>query len=204
VADGQHGDERAHRLVERDLHRIAVLGDQPGDGPGSALAELARALDGAEQVGGARSNLRIEDPRQGIHDILGGHLAAVVEAHALPEGERPREPVARRLPELGERRPDHQRLIELDEPVKDLLGHRAAVDVDDARRVERLGVVAERPAIGPARDDDVLSLLRGDRRGLDARERQQEDGEREEGENSPLPPAASQAAVSQAAGLQLG
>src|SRR2546428_6703898 len=63
--------------------------------------------------------------------------------------------------------------------------------------------MAERAAIDPARDDDVLSLLRGDRRGLDARERQQEDGEREEGEKSPLPPAASQAAVSQAAGLQL-
>ena len=80
-----------------------------------------RALDGAEKIGRARPGLRVHEPRQRVYDVLGGHLAAVVEAHALPEGERPREPVARRLPELGQRRCDHQRVIELHEAVEDLL-----------------------------------------------------------------------------------
>src|SRR5439155_75032 len=83
----------------------------PGDALGAALAEFASAPHVAEKIGRARPGLGIEEPRQRVHDVLGGHFAAVVEAHALPERERPREPVTRRPPELGERRCHGQRLV---------------------------------------------------------------------------------------------
>src|SRR2546423_2464616 len=57
VADGQRGDERGRRLVERDLYGIAVLSDEPGDAPGAALAEFAPAPHVAEKIGRAPPGL---------------------------------------------------------------------------------------------------------------------------------------------------
>src|SRR5207245_2305202 len=83
-------------------------------------AERAGAAGVAEEVGRPRFQARVEQARQRVHDVVGRDLAAVVEVNTLAQGERPREPVARGAPELGERRSDGQRLIERHETVEDL------------------------------------------------------------------------------------
>jgi hypothetical protein len=90
--------------------------------------------------------------------LFGRDLAAVVELHALPEIERPREPIPRGAPELRQRRLDRQRLVELHETVEDLLGDGSAVDVADPSGVERLGVMAERSAVHRA-ETGALPIL---------------------------------------------
>ena len=147
LADGEHGDERERRLGERDLHGVTVERLEADHAGRLPAAELGGAADVAEEVGRPRFQARVEQARQRVHDVVGRDLAAVVEVNTLAQGERPREPVARGAPELGERRSDGQRLIERHETVEDLLRDRPAVDVVDERGIERGGIVADRPPV---------------------------------------------------------
>ena len=70
-----------------------------------------------------------------------------MELDALAERERPGEAVTRRLPVLRERGHDGERLIELDEAVEELLRDGAAINVADARGIERDGIGDQRTAI---------------------------------------------------------
>src|SRR5262249_61145637 len=126
VAHGEHGDERQRRIAHDPLDGVTVERREAGDDSGAAVAELTGALDRAEEISGSRPRARIENPGERVHDVLGRDLAAVMELDALPEHERPRQAVARGLPELGERGCDGERLVELDQAVEDLLRHRAA------------------------------------------------------------------------------
>jgi hypothetical protein len=147
VSDGEDRDERRHRFLELDLDGVAVGRGEPRHLPRLAFPELAGALDAEEQIRRPRLHLGVQDARERVDDVLRGHFATMVESHALSEREGPREPIARGLPDLREGRGDRQGLVELDEAVEDLLGDRAAVDIADAGRIERRGVIAERPSI---------------------------------------------------------
>src|SRR5262249_36680683 len=107
----------------------------------------------------------------------------VVELNALPEHERPRQAVARGLPELGERGCDGERLIELDQAIEDLLRHGAAVDVADTRRIEGRRLVPERPPIDAA-GRAVVGGADTDRQHAD----DERDDEKEGEHPDPLPP----------------
>ena len=182
MADGEHRDERQRGGVEDDLNGVTVERGEAGHGGRAAFAELAGALDGAEEIGGPRSGARIEDPRERVHDVVGRDLAAMVELHALPERERPREAVARGLPELGERGCYGQRVVELDQAVEDLLRHRATVDVADTRRIERRRLVPERPSV----DATIDALIGG--AGAERQRGDEGDNEEEGDHPDPLPP----------------
>src|SRR5262249_49474924 len=108
-------------------------------------------LNAKEVIGAPRASLRVQNSREGIDDVVRGHLAAVVEFHTLPEGEGPGQPVARGHPELGEGRRDAERLVELDQTVEDLLPDRETVDAPQPSGVKRRRIVPEWASIAAAR-----------------------------------------------------
>src|SRR5262249_26731284 len=82
----------------------------------------------------------------------------MVKPRTLAEVERPDEPIARGSPELGERRLDRERLIELDQAVEDLLRDGSAVDVPDSSGIEGLGILPQRSPVNAVRAGSVAVL----------------------------------------------
>ncbi len=184
VADGEDRDERGQRLVESDLDGMPVERHESGYRPGDAFSELPGPPDAEEQVGRAGTRLGIDETGERVHDVVRGDLAPVVELRALAKLERPREPVPGRAPELGQRRLDGQRLVELHQAVEDLLRHRPAVDVADPSRIERLGVVPQRAPVDGA-GARVILLLSRRRQCAGTQKYAQEDAEEKGGRTAP-------------------
>src|SRR4029453_7323762 len=137
--------------------------------------------------GRARARLRVENARERIDDVLRNDLAPVVELRAAANGEGPHQPVARRPPELRERRHDRERVVVLHETIEDLLRDGQAVHVADTRRIEGLWVVTERPPIDGVRG--VLVLVRGAQgRRLRTQERGRQKNQTEDGRTYTSPP----------------
>ena len=157
LAHRQDRDEGHAGLRQRRRERCGGRRRQARDLGRAPLPKLRRALDSHEVVGAARAGPGIQEPREGVDDVVRRHLPAVVEPDALPEGECPRQPVARGDPELCERRRDAERLVELDETVEQLLADREAVDVAETGRIQGGRVVGraagDRPRPPGERDD---------------------------------------------------
>src|SRR4029453_18353968 len=115
-----------------------------------AVPELRSSLDAKEQVGDPRAGPGIHKSREGVDDILRRHLAPMMELDALSEGKRPGQAVTRGHPELGECGGDAEGLVELDQAVEKLLADRETINVAQAGRIERGGIVAQGPAIDTA------------------------------------------------------
>src|SRR3990170_4950415 len=179
----QDRHEGSQGLGEGDLDSVSVNGHQSRDLLCLPVSEFLGAPDAEKEVGDPRFHLRVEESREGIDDVVGCDLAAMMELHALPEREGPAEAVARRLPVLGQGRSDGQGLVEPDEAVEDLLGHRPAVDVGDASGIQGHRVVPEWTAIDPA----IPILGEYGKRGRGEKSHEKEKGE-EGGAPSPLPP----------------
>src|SRR5262249_17711464 len=109
----------------------------------------------------------------------------MVKPRTLAEVERPDEPIARGSPELGERRLDRERLIELDQAVEDLLRDGSAVDVPDSSWIEGLGILPQRSPVDAVRAGS-LAVLSVDR---PPGEGQRDDQEQMEGGPRTPPPS---------------
>ena len=147
LSHGQNGDERHRGFRQGYPDRVPV-----GRGEASHLLrppvpKLRRPLDVHEEIGPSGTDARVQQPGEGVDDVVRRHLPPVVKLDALPERERPGQPVAGGDPELSECRRDVERLVELDQTVEQLLANREAVDVTLARGIERGRVVGKRPAI---------------------------------------------------------
>jgi hypothetical protein len=81
-------------------------------------------------------------------------------------------------------------MVELHEPVEDLLGDGPAVDVADPGGIESFGIVAERPTVNPGRTPARLSRLGGERIGSEA-----DESENDESTDGPSEPPASNVPV---------
>jgi hypothetical protein len=151
VAHGEQAREAGERLLEHDLHGVGIHRGEARHRLRAPVTKLGAPLDDGEGVRGSGFHAGIENARQREHDVVGRHLAPVVELDALAQRERPRQPVAGGAPELRERGRDGERLIEAHEAVEDLLDDGDPVDVGDARRVQADGLVAERTAVRAGR-----------------------------------------------------
>ena len=121
VTDCDDSDKRHDGFAECHLNDVPVERDEARYRLRAPFSEVGRASDVQEEFRGAGMCHRVEDASERVDDIVRSDLAPVVELHAFPEIERPREPIPRGSPELSQCRFDRQGLVELDQAIEDLL-----------------------------------------------------------------------------------
>ena len=94
----EHAQERRVRQREDDLHRARIRHAHRLDHPGGAPQEAWHHGIGGGRAGRAREEHALEAGRH----RGGGQGGPVVETHAVPQTERPRETVAGHLPLRGQ------------------------------------------------------------------------------------------------------
>ncbi|MPL80474.1 hypothetical protein SDC9_26374 [bioreactor metagenome] len=144
----QEGGVGARQL---DLHGGGVEDGHARQAGGRAVGHRVIAGDRAEEARAGRLRCGRGDAVERIFHVLGGHLAAVVELHALAQVEGIGLAVGRDLVAFGKPRAQlgGARHV-IHQPVEDRLDHRPVLPVVADRRVERGDVVL----VG---DDDVAA-----------------------------------------------
>src|SRR5690606_12097800 len=118
VFDDLAGDDR-HALESADVHQEVRgrAGQADLDGP---LVDRVDRFDRLEPVGVGRPRFGIHDPLEGVDDVVGGQVPAVVELHSFAQVEGPGELIVGDVPALGEGRVHRQVVAGLDASVGDV------------------------------------------------------------------------------------
>jgi hypothetical protein len=140
--------DRGH-LVRVGQRREHHAGDLFGPELDGVLVLRGDRLDVGEErlAGGGEAAPAL----QRRHHVVGGHLLAVVEGHALAELDRVGEPIAADLVALGQHRNDREALVEREEPLDHVPrdveheGGAGLVNVDRGRLAGQRD--AQRPAL---------------------------------------------------------
>ena len=136
-----------------ELHRVRIDDGDAGEALGLAAGDVVIALDRGEEAGAGALRLRVGDAVERVFHVVGRHLAAVVEFHAVAQLEGEGLAVGRDLVALGEVGPELRRAgLVVHQPVEQALDHRPVLPVVADRRIERGDVVL----VG---DGDLAALL---------------------------------------------
>ena len=184
-----------HDMREIDRHDMQEGGVGPGQleldrmgiDDGDAFEAFAGAggdglmpLDRGEEAGAGALGLRVDDALDRVFDVVGGHLAAVVEFHALAQLEGEGLAVGRDLVAFGEVGHQHRGAgLVVHQPVEQALDHRPVLPVVADRRIERGDVVLVGDGDGAALLGVGVERLLGDgrRHGEHQRERRRGEGQ---------------------------
>ena len=163
--DGEGAQKRRERGLGDEAHRVPV--DD---------LDLVHLVEVAPPEGRA---LRVENDVEGVLDVLGRELAAIVELDAAAEVEDVRGRI-RRVPSLGQRGNDLRLGVERGEALVAMLEALRRGEVGVRDRIERHGVGLRRPDRDPTRLRRSAALLRSCGAGAHQRRRDAEGGRRRE------------------------